>query len=114
MSTAAIDNLGTRSFLFHQPINPVLAATLVEATQIVSDLAAAADAAALQPGVLDQAEQALLFLGTQRSWLGPPSVIAAGVDGHHMAQQANRIRRFVGQGIRTSPRFLGKVRRGLF
>src|SRR5574343_34235 len=96
VSTTTIADLGAQPFLPHQTINAVLAAALTEVTQIVGDLAVAIDATAFQPGVLDQAEQTLIFLGTRRGRIGSPGVVAAGMNGHHMAQPANRIHRFVG------------------
>ena len=62
----------------------MLAAALTQITQIIGDLAIAIDPAAFQPGLLDQADQALIFLLARRVRLGFPGVVAAGMDSHHL------------------------------
>ncbi|KOB22287.1 hypothetical protein AE927_20830 [Xanthomonas arboricola] len=62
---ATIAHLGTQSLGAHQPMHPMATATLTQIAQIAQilrNLAMPIDTAAGQPVVLDQSQQALVFL----------------------------------------------------
>jgi len=69
----------------HEPIDAMLAAGLADLMQVIGDLAVAIDATALQPELLDQPSQALIFLLACGHRLRPPSIVA-GINGHHASQ----------------------------
>lgn len=98
----AIADPRAQPFRLHEPIDAVLAAALAEIAQIFGDLAIAIEATAFQPGLLDQAGEALIFLLAGRGRVGVPGVVAAGMLGHHLAQPANRMLRCMGADERVS------------
>src|SRR5574343_735459 len=83
--------------MFHQAIDPMLAAPLPKITQVMGNLAIAIHAAAFQPGLLDQAAQPLIILLPRRCGVGFPGVIAARMNRHHVAEPTNWVLCFVRQ-----------------
>ncbi len=64
---------------------------LAQLTQVVVDLAVAVDPAAFQPGMLDQSEQALIFLLACGFRLGQPGVVTAGMYLEGLAETPYRV-----------------------
>src|SRR5690606_11544596 len=75
--TPTIAGLRAQSFSPHQASHAVPATGLPQLTQVVVDLAITVDPTAFQPGMFDQSEQALIFLGAYRFWLDQPGVVTA-------------------------------------
>ncbi len=64
---ATIAHLGTQPIGAHQPMHPMATATLAQIAQILGDLAMPIHTAAGQPVVLDQPQQAFVFLARSLS-----------------------------------------------
>lgn len=64
---------------------------LPQFTQAVVNLAIAVDPTAFQPGMFDQPEQALIFLGAHGFRLGQPGVVTAGMHFQGLAEASNRV-----------------------
>lgn len=65
------------------------------------DFAVAIDPAAFQPGMFDQSEQALIFLGAYRFRLDQPGVVTAGMHLEGLAETPHRVlhRQFADEGV---------------
>ncbi|KIU54607.1 hypothetical protein QV12_00130 [Pseudomonas putida] len=88
---------------------------LTDLAQIVVDFAIAINAAALQPGMLDQTQQSLVVFGAYRLRLRQPGVIAAGMDFQRQAKPSNRIvaRALLDKGV-LQPHSLAKYAAAFF
>lgn len=64
---------------------------LAQLTQVVVDLAVAVDPAAFQSGMLDQSEQALIFLLACGFPLGQPGAVTAGMYLEGLAETSYRV-----------------------
>jgi len=87
----AIAGLRAQSFEFEQSGHPVFAAGLAQIAHVQGQLAVAVHAAALQPRVLEQAQQPLIVLGTRAHRIGLPGVVAAGMHRHDLAHAAHAV-----------------------
>src|SRR5690606_22069955 len=86
-----ITGLRTQPLHPHQASHAVPATGLAQLTQVVVDLAVAVDSAAFQPGMLDQSEQALIFLLACGFRLGQPGVVTAGMYLEGLAETPYRV-----------------------
>jgi len=88
---------------------------LPQFTQVVVDLSIAIDAAAFQPRMLDQAEQALILLGAYGFRLGQSGVITAGMHLKGLAETSNRVlhRQLADEGV-LQPDSLAKYAAAFF
>lgn len=72
-----------------------LAATLAQVTHVQRELAIAVHAAALEPGLFEQAQKPLVVLGARARRFSLPSVVAAGVHSHDFAHTAHAMLMFM-------------------
>ena len=77
--STAITHLCPQTLLLDQAIEPMLAASLANSTQVMSELAITIDTTAFQAGLLDQAQQSLITLLAKRRWHRLPGVITTGM-----------------------------------
>ena len=69
----------------------MLAGSLAQIAHVHGQLAVAIDAATLQPSVLEEAQQTLIFLARKTNRLDLSGVVASGVNDHDLAQPANAV-----------------------
>ncbi len=86
---ATIAHLGTQPIGAHQPMHPMATATLAQIAQILGDLAMPIHTAAGQPVVLDQPQQAFVFLGALTVGRLQPRVVSSPVHPQHPAHRAH-------------------------
>ncbi|GHB13588.1 hypothetical protein GCM10007159_39950 [Modicisalibacter luteus] len=69
----------------------MLATSFASLPQVLMDFTIAIHAATLEPGVLDQSQQALVIPGPLRQAVTAPGIVAAGMHRHHAAQVPHRV-----------------------
>ena len=78
-----IADLRLQAFGPHQPRHSMLAAGFALLAQVVGHFAIAVDRTALQPRLLHQAQQSIVFPGTHAHWRAQPRVVAAAMHPEH-------------------------------
>lgn len=71
----------------------MFAACIAQIAHVHRQPAVAVDAATLQPSVLEKVQQTLIVLATKTRRLGLPGVVAAGMNGHGIANACARCAR---------------------
>ncbi len=83
----AVAHHRAKPFLLHQPLHTMPAARLAQLAQIPGDLAMPVDRAALQPSMLDQAQQTLVLTSTSARRQTLPRVVPATLHTQHAAHR---------------------------
>ena len=88
---SAIARLRTQAFQLEQPCHAMLAAALSKVTHIQCQLAVAINTTALEPCLLEQAQQPLVVLGPRTLRCRLPRIVATGVQLHYLAHAPHAV-----------------------